>query len=536
MEGSDRGVMQESLETSTVGIVYLVGAGPGDAGLITVKGLRYLQTADVIVYDRLAGPRLIQMAKPGAVKIYVGKLPDRHAMRQEQINQLLVDLALEGKRVIRLKGGDPCVFGRVGEEAALLKQHGVPFEIVPGVTSAIAVPAYAGIPVTHRERASSFSVITGHEIPERLEERVDWEKLAQATGTLLFLMGVGRIRVIAEQLVRHGRSPETPVAIVRWGTRAEQQTLVGTLSTIADEVARTGFSSPAVIVVGDVVLERELLQWAEMRPLFGQRVLITRARTQSETFVRAIEDLGGEPYEYPVIEVRMPRDKRELERIAHVMGKLPTYDWIVLTSANGVQYWMEHMKRTKTDVRRIAGARMVAVGPKTAQAMQEYGIIPDRVAEQFSQEGVWSILEQEVKPGQQVLLARGDLARPWLGDMMRSAQMQVEELDIYETILPDNNDPHMVELLQEGAIQIVPLTSSSTVHNLLALLQQSGVDNAVELLNQTVIVCIGEITANTARSAGLKVAAVAKEATMNGVMESIMHVVELQRREMREYA
>ncbi|MDK8183773.1 uroporphyrinogen-III C-methyltransferase [Paenibacillus sp. UMB4589-SE434] len=535
MGGSDRGVMQGSLEVSTVGVVYLVGAGPGDAGLITVKGMRYLQEADVVVYDRLAGPRLIQMAKPGAVKIYVGKLPDRHAMKQEQINQLLVELALEGKRVIRLKGGDPCVFGRVGEEAALLKQHGVPFEIVPGVTSAVAVPAYAGIPVTHRERASSFSVITGHEMPERLDERVDWEKLAQATGTLLFLMGVGRIRVIAEQLVRHGRSPETPVAIVRWGTRAEQQTLVGTLSTIADEVARTGFSSPAVIVVGDVVLERELLQWAEMRPLFGQRVLITRARTQSETFVRAIEDLGGEPYEYPVIEVRMPRDEQQLEQIDRVMARLHSYDWIVLTSANGVQYWMEHMKRTKTDIRRIAGARMVAVGPKTAQAMQEYGIIPDRVAEQFSQEGVWSILEQEAQPGQQVLLARGDLARPWLGEMLRGAQIQVDELDIYETILPDNNDPHMVELLQEGAIQIVPLTSSSTVHNLLELLHQSGVENAVELLNQTIIICIGEITANTARNAGLKVAAVAKEATMDGVMESILHVVELQRREMREY-
>lgn len=509
------------------GKVYLVGAGPGDAGLITVKGLRYLQEADVVVYDRLAGPRLVQMAKPEARKIYVGKLPDRHAMKQEQINELLVELALEGLTVVRLKGGDPCVFGRVGEEAALLKQHDIMYEIIPGVTSAVAVPAYAGIPVTHRDRASSFTVITGHEKQGKVIDGVSWEGLAQSVSTLIFLMGISNIRFISEQLIKHGRPLDTPVALVRWGTRSEQETLMGTLSTIADQVEQTRFRSPAVIVVGEVVLERDLLHWAELRPLFGQRILVTRARAQSAGFIRAIEDLGGEPYEFPVIETRLSRTAEQLHAIDQVMQQLSDYQWLILTSANGVHYWMEHMRRTNMDIRRLAGLRIVSVGPKTAEVMEQYGLQPDLTAQQFSQEGLWSLLEQEVRAGQRVILARGDLARPWLGQQLREAGLLVDELDIYETIVPEQEDPHLLELMHEDAVQFIPFTSSSTVNNLLDILKRHGEKDPVSLINRSTIVCIGEVTARTAREAGLRVDAVAEHATMEALLQTIVdHVAQ----------
>ncbi|MBW7458286.1 uroporphyrinogen-III C-methyltransferase, partial [Paenibacillus sepulcri] len=271
------------------GKVFLVGAGPGDPKLITIRGMECLQACDVVVYDRLASPRLLKYLKAGTKKVYVGKLPDRHTMKQEDINQLLVDLALEGKIVTRLKGGDPTIFGRVGEEAELLQQNGVEFEIIPGITSAIAVPAYAGIPVTHRDLASSLSIITGHESPDKLDQSIYWDKVTNATGTLIFLMGVAKIGYIADQLMKHGKPPETPVALIRWGTRVEQQTITGTLETIEAVVRAADFKPPAVIVVGDVVRQRDKLQWYERKPLFGTRVLVTRARAQSSDLADRIE-------------------------------------------------------------------------------------------------------------------------------------------------------------------------------------------------------------------------------------------------------
>ncbi|MGE7055963.1 uroporphyrinogen-III C-methyltransferase, partial [Paenibacillus glucanolyticus] len=313
------------------GKVYLVGAGPGDARLITIKGKECIEKADVVVYDRLASPRLLRWTKPGAQKVYVGKLPDRHTMKQEQINQLLVDFALEGKTVVRLKGGDPTIFGRVGEEAELLYRHGISYEIVPGITSAISVPAYAGIPVTHRDHASSLSIITGHESPEKLDRMIQWDKVTHATGTLIFMMGVAKIGYISRQLIKYGRSPETPVALIRWGTRAEQDTLTGTLADIEDKVKAANFQPPAVIVVGEVVLQRERLKWAERLPLFGKRILVTRARSQASSLVSQIEDLGGEPYEFPVIETVMPSSDEILAGIQQALDKLPMYDWVFFT-------------------------------------------------------------------------------------------------------------------------------------------------------------------------------------------------------------
>ena len=507
--------------SSEIGIVYLVGAGPGDVGLITVKGLNCLQEADVVVYDRLSSPQLLRYMKQGARRIYVGKLPDRHAMKQADINQLLADLAQEGNKVVRLKGGDPCVFGRVGEEVAVLKQHGVPYEIVPGVTSAVAVPAYAGIPVTHRDYASSFCVVTGHENPDKLDEFIEWEQMTQSAGTLLFLMGIGKLRVIAERLMSHGRAADTPVALVRWGTRAEQRTLVGTLATIADEAERAHFESPAVIVVGDVVKLREQLAWAEERPLFGKRVLVTRSRSQASELVKPIEQLGGETYEYPVIEMRAPVSLGKQQAIHQAFIHAQQYQWLVLTSVNGVKYWFQHLQEQGQDIRQWANVRIVTVGPKTAEALREYGVQPDVSAAQYSQEGVWDALRPLISPEERVLLARGDLARPWLKEMLQQHGLLVDEVDLYETVLPEYDDPYLVELLEENAIHLITFTSSSTVTNLIAALERMGVPDPVAKLGGAQVVCIGEITARTARDAGLQVTAVAERSTISSMVDEM---------------
>src|SRR5690554_4445098 len=357
------------------GKVYLVGAGPGDPKLITVKGMEALKKSDVVVYDRLASPRLLHLIKTGAKIIYVGKRTDRHTMKQEDISQLLVDLALQGKIVTRLKGGDPTVFGRVGEEAELLVDHGIEFEIIPGVTSATAVPAYAGIPVTHRDYASSIAIVTGHENPDKLDTNIKWDKLTPATDTMIFLMGVAKIEYIRDQLILHGKPPETPVALIRWGTRVNQQTLIGTLADIAEKVKEINFKPPAVILVGEVVKLREKLNWYEKKPLFGRRVLVTRARSQASELAERIDDLGGEPYEFPAIELRQPTDLISLDKLDQALQRIEVYDWIMFTSSNGVEYFFLRMKQLGIDIRRMAKARIVAIGPKTEEALLNRGLL-----------------------------------------------------------------------------------------------------------------------------------------------------------------
>ncbi|KAF9136367.1 hypothetical protein BGX30_011270 [Mortierella sp. GBA39] len=352
-------------------------------------------------------------------------------MKQEEINQLLVDLALQGKTVVRLKGGDPTIFGRVGEEAELLRRNGIPYEIVPGITAAIGVPAYAGIPVTHRDLASSLSIITGHESPDKLDRMIEWDKVTNATGTLVFMMGVAKIGYIAEQLMRHGRKPDTPVALIRWGTRAEQAVLAGTLADIAEKVKQANFQPPAVIVVGDVVRQREQLKWAESLPLFGKRILVTRSRAQASDLVNRIEELGGEPYEFP----------------------------------------------------ESLGSQLLA--------------------------------------GQKVFLPRGDLARNWLPDKLAEMGLEVTSAVMYQTIAGREDDPELIRLLEEGGIHAVTFTSSSTVNNLLSILQRMGVQDPAALLQGVEVACIGEITAKTARDAGLEVGIIAEEATLDSLVRSL---------------
>lgn len=506
------------------GIVYLVGAGPGDPKLITVRGLEALRKSDCVVYDRLAGPQLLAEARADAERIYVGKLPDRHTMKQEDINRLLVNLALQGKTVTRLKGGDPTVFGRVGEEAELLQAHGVPYEIIPGITSAIAVPAYAGIPVTHRDWASSFSVITGHESPDKLDLSIHWDKVTNATGTLVFLMGVAKIGYISEQLVKHGRSPQTPVALVRWGTRAEQRTLVGTLADIERKVADANFKPPAVIVVGDVVRQRETLQWIERKPLFGTRVLVTRARAQASGLAARIDELGGEPYEYPVIETRMPMSADKVEAVRQALMRAEAYDWVILTSVNGVDYFFRWLDKMKLDIRLFAHARFAAVGPKTSEALAARGIRSDVMPEQYAAEGLLGALADKLLPGQTALLPRGDLARETLPKELKARGIAAVEIDTYETLPIVRDDPFLLEMLQEGGIHAITFTSSSTVTNLLQALRTLGMEKPAQSLSGIDIVCIGPTTARTAVENGLSVTATAEPSTIDGLVETLVRV------------
>lgn len=503
------------------GKVYLVGAGPGDAKLITVKGLECIQKADVLVYDRLASPRLLKHMKSGGEKIYVGKLPDRHTMKQEEINQLLVDLALEGKTVVRLKGGDPTIFGRVGEEAELLRRHGIYYEIVPGITSAISVPAYAGIPVTHRDYASSLSIITGHESPDKLDHSIHWDKVTNATGTLVFLMGVAKIGYISAQLIKHGRSPETPVALVRWGTRADQETLIGTLTDIEAKVKAADFQPPAVIVVGDVVLQRQQLMWVEALPLFGKRIVVTRARSQASELVDRIEELGGEPYEFPVIETVMPEGAEKKAKIADALGALSAYDWVFFTSANGVEFFWRHLAELKVDIRGLHRARIGAVGPATAAALAQRGLVAEELPGVFQAEGLIEAFGSRLLPGQKVLLPRGDLAREWLPDKLRELGLEVTEVDTYETVVTGEDDIELLKLLEEKRIHAVTFTSSSTVRNFISILKRMGLEDPLPLLAGVKIACIGPVTEKTAVEAGLTPGLLPDEATIEGLVQEL---------------
>ncbi|MEK5239315.1 uroporphyrinogen-III C-methyltransferase [Paenibacillus sp. FSL L8-0470] len=503
------------------GKVYLVGAGPGDAKLITVKGLECIQKADVLVYDRLASPRLLKHMKSGGEKIYVGKLPDRHTMKQEEINQLLVDLALEGKTVVRLKGGDPTIFGRVGEEAELLRRHGIYYEIVPGITSAISVPAYAGIPVTHRDYASSLSIITGHESPDKLDHSIHWDKVTNATGTLVFLMGVAKIGYISAQLIKHGRPPETPVALVRWGTRADQETLIGTLADIEAKVKAADFQPPAVIVVGDVVLQRQQLMWVEALPLFGKRIVVTRARSQASELVDRIEELGGEPYEFPVIETVMPEGAGKKAKIAEALGALSAYDWVFFTSANGVEFFWRHLAELKVDIRGLHRARIGAVGPATAAALAQRGLVAEELPGVFQAEGLIEAFGSRLLPGQKVLLPRGDLAREWLPDKLRELGLEVTEVDTYETVVTGEDDIELLKLLEEKRIHAVTFTSSSTVRNFISILKRMGLEDPLPLLAGVKIACIGPVTEKTAVEAGLTPGLLPDEATIEGLVQEL---------------
>ena len=498
------------------GYVYLVGAGPGDIGLITVKGLECIQRADVIVYDRLANPRLLSYARTDAKYIYVGKTPDHHTLKQEEINEVLVEEALKGQVVTRLKGGDPYVFGRGGEEGERLREAGVPFEVVPGITSAIAVPSYAGIPVTHRHLTSTFTVITGHEDPLKASSQINWQRLAEDPGTLIFLMGVGHLTQIVQQLVANGKSDTTPIALIRWGTRPEQQVVVGTLATIVEDVARAGLTSPAIIIVGDVVNMRDTLSWFEQKPLFGQRILVTRAREQASAFSRMIEEAGGEAWEAPTIAIDSAAETPELKA---AVAKAGSYDWIIFTSVNGVQAFFDCMRANGMDIRSLGSAKICAIGPKTKEALEAKGLLVAAMPEKFVAESVVECLKPLLTPGEKILLPRSDLARTLLVDTLGEMGMEVEEVIAYRTKKVDRFNEEILEKLRDKSIHIVTFTSSSTVKNFMALIGDPAILEGIRLAS------IGPVTTKTLAEFGLTPDIEASDYTIKGLFNAIVETV-----------
>jgi uroporphyrinogen III methyltransferase/synthase len=491
----------------------LVGAGPGDPGLISEKGLQCLSQADVIIYDRLVDERLLGAAPLEAERIYVGKSTKEHTREQGEINQLLVEKARDGNTVVRLKGGDPFVLGRGGEEAEALADRSIPFEVVPGASSAVAVPAYAGIPVTHRNLASSFAVFTGHENTSQASSSIDWEKLTKGVDTLVFLMGMENLPIIVGKLLEYGRPPDTPVAVIKNGTQPEQKTIVGSLKDIEDKVREHRFGPPAVIVVGEVVRLRRKLRWFDNRPLFGKRILVTRAQHQANALNQLLSERGARPVELPVIDIQATANTKELDR---AISNLEQYDWIVFTSVNGVSSFFQRLYELKLDARALKGLKIGVIGPATAKALEIRGIIPDYLPQVYTSQGFLAGLSRQDITGQQFLLPRADIADKELAEAISQLGAEVYEVVVYRTVPVATAIPQVKEMLLSREIDVITFTSSSTVSNLVALF------NKEELAaNNAKIACIGPKTADTAARVGLKVDIVASENTIPGLVTAI---------------
>ena len=501
----------------TNGKIFLVGAGPGDPGLITVRGVECLSCADVVVYDYLSNPTLLRYARPEAEIIYVGKQASYHTLPQDEINALLVKQAKAGRVVTRLKGGDPFVFGRGGEEAEALQHAGIPFEIVPGISSAIAAPAYAGIPVTHRLVATAFMVVTGHEDPTKKETQVDWKSVAKFFGTRVILMGVERIGLIAGELVKHGMAPATPVAMVRWGTTGSQQTITGTLKTIAGVVTKTGFKPPAVTIIGDVVKQRTTLNWFENRPLFGKRIVVTRSRDQASDLVRQLSELGADVLEIPTIRTAPPANLAPLREAVDGMGE---YDWVLFTSPNAVDAFFKAFFEKHKDLREFGGAKIAVVGEATAQKVADYHLEVDFLPKEFTNEGLLNEFRKEVDcENLHFLLPRADLADEKLARDLEDLGGIVDDIVAYATV-PETEDRtgHRARLLVDGA-DLITFTSSSTVTNFFNLVDVPALREKFPNLK---FASIGPVTSKTLVERGLAVAVEAEVHTIPGLVESIL--------------
>ena len=506
------------MEKMSRGKVYLVGAGPGDPGLLTLKARDLMEKADVIVYDHLANPSLLVHGKADAELIYVGKEGSSHTMSQDEINRLIVEKAQGGLRVVRLKGGDPFIFGRGGEEAQELIRAGVAFEIVPGVTSAIAVPAYAGIPLTHRDHTSTVAFVTGHEDPTKEKSEIAWDKLATAAGTLVFLMGVGNLSNIARKLVENGRSPDTPAAVIHRGTVPEQRTVTGVLGNIAEKAEKGKITAPAIIVVGDVVNLKRELDWYENKPLFGKRVLVTRAREQASDFAARLAGLGAECIEFPTIAVVPPVSWENLDRAIESIGR---YQWLVFTSVNGVSYFFARLDALGRDVRDLGRIKVGAIGPKTSEAIQKRGIRPDLVPEEYRAEAVVEAFKRQDLVGCRVLLARAAEAREVLPRELEKMGAQVDVVDAYRTVRPPGKEERVKALLQKGEIHMITFTSSSTVNHFVEMLGEDG-DQLATWLKKASVACIGPITAKTAVEKGFTVDVVPAQYTIEALTDAIL--------------
>ncbi|HWH14660.1 MAG TPA: uroporphyrinogen-III C-methyltransferase [Miltoncostaeaceae bacterium] len=492
-----------------VGRVALVGAGPGDPGLLTVRGRELLEGADAVVLDRLGTEALVGLCRPGARLVDAGKAPGRAALTQDQINATLVDLAREGLDVVRLKGGDPFVFGRGGEEVIALREAGIPVEVVPGITSAIGAPAYAGIPVTHRAVATAFTVVTGHEDPGKGGEQTDWAALARTPGTLVVLMGMGRLAGITQALVAAGRSAGQPAAAVQWGTTDRQREVVATLGTLAEAVAAAGLGSPAVVVVGDVAGLRGRVAWRGIGPLAGRRVVVTRARAQAGELAGRLRALGAEVVELPTIRI-VPCHGPAVDAMCDAIGR---YRLIVLTSVNGVDQLFARLAERGRDARSLAAdACVVAIGPATAERLAAHGVRADVVPARFVGEAVLEALAARPVAGVPTLVARAREARELIVQGLRERGAEVDEVALYETVL---EDPSPAERDRARAADYVTFTASSTVRNWHRAIGAEGAPAAR-------IVSIGPVTSGTLRELGMPVHAEAGEHTIPGLVRALV--------------
>ncbi len=496
------------------GKVILVGAGPGDEGLLTLKGKDWIERADVIVYDHLANFNLTRFAQPQTEIIYAGKKEGVAVMKQDAINSLLIEKARAGKTVVRLKGGDPFIFGRGGEEAQALKEAGISFMVVPGISSPTGVSAYAGIPLTHRDFSSSISIITGSNEKGKEDLHIDWEKIASRSGTLVFLMGARKLPRIVEKLTQFGKTPETPIAIIQWGTTAKQKTWVATLGTILDIASKEEIHPPALTIIGEVVNLKPAVEWFENLPLFGKTVAVTRAEEQSQSFIQLLREKGAEPFSFPVIKTVPPQDWSPLDK---AMETLDQYHGLIFTSVNGVDYFMQRLREKDKDIRELKGVRIYAIGPKTAQAVRDLGIRVDIVPEKFVAESLLESIGKENVKGKRFLLPRAETARETLPETLRELGAEIDVVPAYRTILPETGKQALIERLKEGSLDVIAFTASSTVKNFMELMGEDCKDE----LTKIAIACIGPITAQTAQDLGLKVDVVPTDYTIESLVQAI---------------
>ena len=486
--------------------VYLVGAGPGDPDLITWKGRKLLAIADSILYDNLVNEHLLDLAPSNCERIYVGKKKSVHAFPQEEICTMMIDRARRGLTVIRLKGGDPFIFGRGGEEVEALAAAGVPFEVVPGVTSPLGIAAYSGIPLTHRDHTKVVTFVTGHDV-----HGIDWSKIGQSE-TLVVFMGIFAIREIAAEIQRHGRSGNTPAAAVRWGTRPDQQTVSGTLATIADQIEAAHIKPPATVIIGEVVALREKLDWFEHLPLFGRKIVVTRAQEQAGELSDRLRALGADPIELPVISLESPADPRPLDRAIEDLG---SYDWLIFTSVNGVRFFLQRLDQSRYDLRSLK-ARICAIGPATRKAIEDLHLKVDLMPEEYVAESLVKAFSSENLGGKRILLPRAAVARDVIPEELAKLGAQVDVVEAYRNVVPPNSQARAHEIFSsEKKPDWITFTSSSTVKNLLALAGR-------EALEGIRIAAIGPVTSATLRAHGLKVDAEAKQFTIDGLVDAIL--------------
>jgi uroporphyrinogen III methyltransferase / synthase len=488
------------------GKVYLVGAGPGDPELITVKGRRILESADAVLYDHLAPAALLDLAPAAAERLYVGKKKSVHAFSQEEIAAMLMERARRGLTVVRLKGGDPFLFGRGGEEAEALQEAGIPFEVVPGVSSAMGIAAYSGVPLTHRGQSRAVCFVTGHAV-----DAADWSKAGQAD-TLVIFMGLMEFPAIAQELIKHGRSPETPALAVRWATRPDQETLVGTLATLPALITLHGMKPPATIVVGEVVRLREKLNWYEGLPLFGKQVVVTRAKGQADALSASLRALGAGVTELPTIEIQPPADPKPLDR---AIANLSSYDWLIFTSANGVRFFMERLDASTADLRSLR-ARICAIGPATRTAIEALHLKVDLMGKEYVAEGLLEAFAAHDLAGKRVLLPRAAVARDVVPVELALRGAVIDVVEAYRTVAPDAVKQQAEEIFS-GARKpdCITFTSSSTVQNFVAAA-------GAAVLEGVAVASIGPITTRTARELGINVTTEAKVFTAEGLVEAVV--------------